>query len=326
MADNTPFLVINPHADNKRLEKKVDKILQIAKDVFGEVEYELTNKIGDGIPISQKAVKNGHKTLISIGGDGTLNELVNVAVNTDLKEGMIPAGSACDSHKTHGIPKDFKRSFEIIAEGYHERFPVGLLKGDTERYFIEMINGAFIGQTAASLYDRFEWAHGELGYAYAAIRVAMGYKPILTKITIDNKIVREVNLSTFAVSITDCISDFEMIPGNNPRKGDFAILIAKDIKGLGLVKLILKATNGKHLPNKKVEILRGKHVVIESEEPHVWESEGEIPSKNATRIEAQYIPDAVNLIIPKGWKYGLRKKVRDKEKKKVLKRQPPFDF
>jgi diacylglycerol kinase (ATP) len=326
MADNTPFLVINPHADDKRLGKKVDNILEIAKDIFGDIEYEFTTKIGDGIPIAQKAVKNGHKTLISVGGDGTLNELVNVAVKTDIKVGMIPGGSACDSHKTHGIPKDIKRAFEIIAEGYYERFPVGLLRGDTERYFIEMINGAFIGQTSAALYDRFEWAHGELGYAYAAIRVAMGYKPHPTKVTIDNKTVREINLSTFAVSITDCISDFEMLPGNHPRKGDFAILIARDLKGFGLVKLILKAINGNHIPNEKVEILRGKHVVIESEEPHVWESEGEIPSRNATRIETQYIPDAVNLIIPKGWKYGLRKKERDKAKKKVLKKQPPFDY
>lgn len=326
MADSTPFLVINPHADDKRLGKKVDNILNIAKEVFGDFDYELTINIGDGIPISKKAVKNGYKTLVAIGGDGTLNELVNVAAKTDIKVGMIPGGSANDSLKTHGIPKDFRRAFEIIAEGYYERFPVGLFKGDTERYFIEMVNGAFIGQTAASLYDRFEWAHGELGYAYAAIRVAMAYKPLPTKVTIDNQIVREVNLSTFAVSLTDCISDFEMMPENHPRRGDFAILLARDIKGLGLVKLILKAINGKHIPNEKVEILRGKHVVIESEEPHVWESEGEIPSRNATRIETQYIPDAVNLIIPKGWKYGLRKKERDKEKKKVLKKQAPYDY
>jgi diacylglycerol kinase (ATP) len=239
--------------------------------------------------------------------------------------GMLPGGSACDSHKTHGIPKDFQRAFEIIAEGYHERFPVGKLVGDTERYFIEMINGAFIGETSAALYDRFEWAHGELGYAYAAIRIAMGYKPIPTKITIDNEIVREVNLSTFAVAITDCISDFQMIPGNHPRKGDFAILMCKDITGLGLVRLILQAINGKHVKNKKVEILRGKHVLIESEKPHIWESEGEIPSRNATRIETTYIPDAVNLIIPKGWQYGISQKERNKLKKKVLKKQPPFD-
>jgi diacylglycerol kinase family enzyme len=325
LADNTPFLVINPEADAGRLKKKVDTILNTAKDVFGEFAYELTSKMGDGIPIGQKAVKDGYKVLVSIGGDGTLNELVNVAAKTEIKVGLAHGGSACDSHKTHGIPRDYIRAFQIISDGNSEKFPVGLMKGDNERYFIEMINGAFIGETSASLGDKFEHLHGELGYAYAAIHTAMRYKTIPTKITIDDKIVREVNASALAVALTDTIADFEFIPGNHPRLDDFAIFIGKDIKKLKLVGLMLKAYNGNHLKSKNVEILRGKKVVIESDTPHIWESEGEIPSRNTTKIVANHISDGVNLIIPKGWKYGISKKERMKAIKKVLKNKPPFD-
>lgn len=325
MADNTPFLVINPCADAERLSKKTDIILNMAKEIFGDFGYEMTKKIGDGIPIGKKAMKDGYKVLISVGGDGTLNELVNVAAKTDVKVGMIPGGSACDSHKTHGVPKDFIRAFEIVSEGYSEKFPVGLAKGDTERYFIEMINGAFIGQTSAALGDRFAHLHGELGYAYAAIHTALRYKPIPTKITIDNKITREFNASALAVSLTDTIADFEFIPGNHPRLDDFAVFIGKNLKGLKLVRLMLKAYNGKHLNNKNVEILRGKEVLIESETPHTWEIEGEIPSRNTTKMEVHYITNAINLLIPKGWQYGHSKKERAKAKKKVMKRKHPFN-
>jgi diacylglycerol kinase family enzyme len=325
LADNTPFLVINPEADAGRLKKKVDKILEVAKDVFGDFSYELTQKIGDGIPIGQKAVKEGYNLLISVGGDGTLNELVNVAATTDVKVGLAHGGSACDSHKTHGIPRDYYRAFEIIKEGNFEKFPVGKMKGDHERYFIEMINGAFIGETSAALGDRFAHLHGELGYGYAAIHTAMRYKPIPTKITIDDKIVREINASALAVALTCTIADFEFIPGNHPKMGDFAIFLGWDLKKLKLVRLILKSYNGKHLKSDKIEILRGKKIVIESELPHTWESEGEIPSRNATRIDVEYIPDGVNLIIPKNWTYGARKKDRMKAIKDVLKRKPPYD-
>ena len=324
MADNTPFLVINPHAEDKRLGKKLDAIFKAAKNNLGDFQYEMTTKIGDGIPITKKAIAEGYKTIIAVGGDGTLNEVVNVAAKTDVKVGMIPGGSACDSHKTHGVPRNFERAFEIIADNNCERFPMGHVKGDTERYFIEMINGAFIGATSAALGDRYEWAHGEIGYGYVAIRIAMGFRPIPSKITIDGKLVREENLSTFAVSLTDSISDFEFIPGNHPRLDDFAIFIAKDLKGLKLVKLMLKAINANHLDDKNIEILRGKHIVVESERPHTWEIEGEIPSRNATRMEIKYVPDAINLLVPKGWKYGMSKKERSKAKKRVLKRQQPF--
>ena len=86
----------------------------------------------------------------------------------------------------------------------------------------------------------------------------------------------------------------------------------------------MKAINGKHVPNKKLEILRGKHVVIESDRPHTWEIEGEIPSRKSTRMEVTYIPDAINLVIPKGWKYGAALSDRKKAKKNVLRRMEPF--
>ncbi len=324
MADRTPFLVINPNAEDKRLGKKLDKILAIANDTFGDFSYELTTKVGDGIPIARKAVEEGYKTLISVGGDGTLNEVVNVAAKTDLKIGMVPGGSACDSFKTHGIPRNFKRAFEIVSEGYYERFPVGLAKGDRERYFIEMVNGAFIGRASADLADRFAWTHNEIGYGYAAIRTALEFKPIPTKVTIDDKIITEGNLAVVAVSLTDVISDFEIIPGNNPRIGDFGIIIGKDLSKWKLVKQLLRSINGKHLSHKSIELYRGKHVIIESETPHMWESEGEVASRNSNRMEVTYIPDAVNLIIPKGWQYGMRKKERAKEKNKVMKKLPPY--
>ncbi|MHA1213219.1 MAG: diacylglycerol/lipid kinase family protein, partial [Candidatus Heimdallarchaeota archaeon] len=131
-------------------------------------------------------------------------------------------------------------------------------------------------------------------------------------------------LSTFAVGLTDVISDFEILPGNHPRKGDFGIIIVDGVKKLKLVRQLLKAIKGKHVNHKNVEIFRGKHVVIESEIPHIWEIEGEIPSRESKRIEVTYVPDAVNLIIPKGWKYGTNKKERNKAKKNVLKYKQPF--
>ncbi|NHJ85283.1 MAG: hypothetical protein FK734_07460 [Asgard group archaeon] len=114
MADNTPFLVINPNAEDKRLGKKLPSILNTAKNIFGEFNYELTTKIGDGIPITKNAIDEGYRTLVAVGGDGTLNEVINASVNKNVKVGMIPGGSACDSHKTHGVPRDFQRAVEKV--------------------------------------------------------------------------------------------------------------------------------------------------------------------------------------------------------------------
>lgn len=125
--DNSPFLIINPNADNGRTGKHLGKILREAKDVFGYFTYEVTQKQGDGFILAKKAKIEGFKTIVSIGGDGTLNEILNEVVDTDIRIGMVVKGGACDAHQTHGIPRNLRKSMQIIAEGYSEKFQLELL-------------------------------------------------------------------------------------------------------------------------------------------------------------------------------------------------------
>ncbi|MHA1243166.1 MAG: acylglycerol kinase family protein, partial [Candidatus Heimdallarchaeota archaeon] len=74
MADSTPYLIINPNSNNQKTGKEIEKILSTSKNVFGDFSYEVTQQQGDGIPLAKKAIQEGYKTIVSIGGDGTLNE------------------------------------------------------------------------------------------------------------------------------------------------------------------------------------------------------------------------------------------------------------
>ncbi|MFW9924779.1 MAG: diacylglycerol/lipid kinase family protein [Candidatus Thorarchaeota archaeon] len=318
MADNTPFLIINPNANNGKTGKQIDFILSKAKEVFGEFQYELTKKQGDGFRIANKAIKEKYTTLVAIGGDGTLNEILNVAVKTDIRIGMVAKGGSCDAHKTHGIPRNLEKSMQIISEGYSEKFPIGLAKGDTERYFMEMADGAFTGEVAEASHYRMKWLYGDIRYILLAFQKAYSFKPIPSKIIVDNE-VREGNIVVFAVALSDVLGGFEIVPKNHPKIGDFAVILGKDYRRMKLIYWLMRALNGGHLKSEKIEILRGKNIVIESESPMFWEAEGEIFSRNAKRLEFSYHTDAYNLIIPKEWNYELTRKEKQEKLKKLLK-------
>ena len=70
MADNTPFLIINPNSNNGKTSKEINDILSVAKKVLGDFSYDLTTKMGDGVVLANKAKKEGYKTIVAIGGDG----------------------------------------------------------------------------------------------------------------------------------------------------------------------------------------------------------------------------------------------------------------
>ncbi|MHA1155106.1 MAG: diacylglycerol/lipid kinase family protein [Candidatus Heimdallarchaeota archaeon] len=316
MADKTHFLVINPQANERKTQDKLDLILAEAKETLGDFQYGLTTCIGNGIDLAQQAKEEGYKTIVAVGGDGTLNEVLNVVVDTDIKLGLIPTGGSCDAFQTQGIPKkNIKRSFEILAEGHTEKHIVGYAKGDTTRYFIDMINGAFTGYVN-SLERTWgkSWLKGDLRYTLLAFEAAFKFKPIKSKIRVDDQ-VRDVNLSTFILGFSDTVAGYEMLPGNHPRKGEIGVAFLRDLKGFGLISSMIRLMFSSITKNKKVGILYGKEISIETDESMTWITEGEIFSTKAKKIDIGIADCTANLIISDKWKYEYATK---KERKQAI--------
>ncbi|MGC9781418.1 MAG: hypothetical protein HZR80_19405 [Candidatus Heimdallarchaeota archaeon] len=313
MANSTPFLVIN--ANEGKTEKILDEILETSKKVLGDFEYELTTKVGDGIEVTKRAKDAGHKTILSVGGDGTLNEILNVVYDSDIKIGIIPSGGSCDASQTNGIPKNLEKAFEVVKAGYTVKAPVAYAYGDTKRYFLDMVNGAFLGylNEVERTWGK-PWLKGDLRYTLLAFESAFKYKPVKTKITVGYQ-VREIDFSFFALGFGDVLGGYKVLPDNHPQKGELGVVFLKDYKGFRLINSMIKLMFQSIKKNKKAEILYGKKITLESEKNLTWVTEGEIFSREAKKIEFGITPKTVDLIIPEAWKY----EASDSEKKSFMK-------
>ena len=318
MANETPFLVINPNANEGKTEKILDEILETAKKILGGFEYELTTKVGDGIELAKKAKDAGHKTIISVGGDGTLNEILNVIYGTDIKVGVIPSGGSCDASQTNGIPtKNIEKAFEVVRAGYTVKAPIAYAYGDTKRYFLDMVNGAFLGylNEVERTWGK-PWLKGDLRYTILAFESAFKYKPVKTKITVDDQ-VREIVLSFFALGFGDVLGGYKVLPDNHPQKGDLGVVFLKDYKGFKLIWSMIRLMFQSIKKNKKAEILYGKKITLESEKKLTWVTEGEIFSQETKKIEFGITSKTINLIVPEDWKYDALDADKDKYRKKM---------
>jgi len=299
-----PFLVINPNANEGKIAKRIEEILVISKEVLGEFDYKLTTELGEGIPISKQAIKEGFTTIIAVGGDGTLNEVVNAVANTDVKIGLVPTGGSCDAYQTHGIPLDIRSSLKIVAKGHTEKVPIGIAKGDKSRYFIDMVNSGLAGYVNdhEPTWGK-PWLKGNLRYTIMAFEAAFKFKAPISKVTVDDQI-RESRLAYFASGFSNIVAGYKLLPGNHPKKGKLGVAIIKDIKGFKFLYSMMKLMVQSIEKNKNAEVFYGDTVIIESETPMTWVVEGEIFSTKSTKIEICIHTEEVNLIIPKDWKYG----------------------
>ena len=96
----------------------------MARDRLGYFTSYLTTKPGDAARIARMKLIEGAELIICVGGDGTLNEVVNGfmdesgPIRNDTLLGFVPTGTGCDFIKTVPIPAGIEQSLDTIKEGY----------------------------------------------------------------------------------------------------------------------------------------------------------------------------------------------------------------
>ncbi|MCG3260748.1 MAG: hypothetical protein H7644_13430, partial [Candidatus Heimdallarchaeota archaeon] len=247
------FLIINPNSKSGKTGKRIGRYLKIIREYLGKIEYEVTTKPREEAAIAEKAVKAGYKTILSLGGDGTATNIGDVLVDyPDTKLGYISSGSMNDWGRTHSIPTKIEECLEVIIDGYSENFPAMKCKGDKEFYAFDHIDGGFVAEAGAASLTEAKWIkNGFLKYTYLALKHVIKFKnaPVIMKIDDNDPLIID-DLSATVFAFSDSIAGFNMLPGNaylSRKNKDIGIVIARGLKGLGRIGLVLKTSSGKHV-------------------------------------------------------------------------------
>ncbi|UCB43026.1 MAG: acylglycerol kinase family protein, partial [Dehalococcoidales bacterium] len=70
-------LIVNPVAGAGRTRKKWPQIRDLLKSIGLNFEHDFTEAPSHAIELAKSAVQKGYETVVSVGGDGTINEVVN---------------------------------------------------------------------------------------------------------------------------------------------------------------------------------------------------------------------------------------------------------
>ncbi|MBW2055856.1 MAG: acylglycerol kinase family protein [Deltaproteobacteria bacterium] len=133
MAFSKIAFIVNPHAGNGSTESNWSYIEAVARDRLGHFETYMTQKPGDAVRFAEDAVAKDAGLLVCVGGDGTLNEVINgIMMHEESKRssvilGFVPNGTGCDFVKTLPIPQNIEHAIDAIAGGYVRAIDLGRL-------------------------------------------------------------------------------------------------------------------------------------------------------------------------------------------------------
>src|SRR4051794_40785384 len=86
------YYILNPAAGKGTVNSTQDKLRVRLRELGIEGEFVKTTGPGDATKMAKQAVEKGHTTIVVVGGDGTVNEVINGITKDTVAVGIIPAG------------------------------------------------------------------------------------------------------------------------------------------------------------------------------------------------------------------------------------------
>lgn len=301
------FLIIaNLHAGAKRGEKDWPIIKQGLDDAGFDCSCVFTKYRGHAIEIASENILKGCKNIIGVGGDGTLNEIVNgvflqkeVPYN-EITIGMIPVGTGNDWCRTFNIPNDYLQAIEVIKNKKTVTQDVAKISfhnfgKEDDRYFVNVAGMGFDAVVLRkSNQDKETGKVGNLVYYKNILSSLFKHKSLPCKIYIDND---SFEADVFSLNAGLCKysgGGMMQVPNAVFNDGMIDVTIINRIRKLKVIRNIKKLYDGSFINLKEVQTHKTKCLRVESKHNLLLEADGEFLG-NAP-AEFSVVPNALSII------------------------------
>ncbi len=298
--------IVNPRAGGwKRLHDSAllhDRSATVARWLDPEQPnrvkvYEMTAP-ADGQRLANIALDEGCDTVVAVGGDGTVNDVLQtVAADDRARLGLIPMGTANVLARVLDIPRhDPARAAQIVVSGLEQRIDLGKTG---EKWFALVAGVGFDGAVTKAVNHRVKHRIGEWAYVIAAAKVAMRYPRCritltldgLTPMEIDSYLVLIANGGQYAghyrlgpdVSTTDGLLDVFVCTHRRP------LLRSMAADALALVRNRFHVALG-------VRHFQARDILLTSDRPMPVQLDGDLTGHLPLSI--QVVPAALRIRVP----------------------------
>lgn len=285
------FVVVNPNSANRRTGKKWQQIAQAIKNAIGVFDFALTTRPMEAPDITRNAIAKGYEMIVSVGGDGTNNEVINgffdnrKPLNPQAVFAVIPGGTGGDLARILGVRGVSVEEAAATLKGREAvRSDAGVVKlishegREVERYFINIADLGIGGETVAVVNRTTKAFGGKVSFFIGSLRATLAYRNRRVRFSIDDGEMREGKFYLIASALGQYFGGgMRIAPLAVHNDGLFDFMIVGDTTFLENVKLGTKIYSGAHLQMPKVERLQGKKLYAESDEKVYIDIDGEQP-------------------------------------------------
>jgi YegS/Rv2252/BmrU family lipid kinase len=288
------FVLVNPASANGRTGKRWPELAAALRKRVGEIEVCFTDGPLQAPHRVREALRNGADLVVSVGGDGTHNEVVNGffdakgPIRPQAALSIVPAGTGGDLRRTLGLPLDPLAAIEQVGRDPRE-VDVGRLTctghdgNPLDHWFINITSFGIAGLVDKLVNESSKALGGKLSFLWGVARAAARYRNQPIRFSLDGGELKPLTINNFVVANGRYFGGGMFIaPEADMSDGLFDIVILGDLGTVDIARGLPRLYKGQHLSIRGIEHTRAREVRAEPVDPEariLIDMDGEQPGR-----------------------------------------------
>ena len=260
------FVVVNPAAGGGRTGRRWRRLGDELTRLGLRFETAETTRRGQATELARRATADGWPLVVAVGGDGTLNEVINGV--TDARgaplatTGAILTGRGRDACRNFGLAFDPRIAASRVVRGIDAHFDLGAAEwpDGTRRYFVSIAGAGFDAVVARRAASR--GGSGTLPYLRAVVESLWSHRATSAALEVDGVPVAGLLTATMIANGPYCGGGMRIAPDADPADGALDLVVVGDLGRARLLRWLPSVYRGTHLANRAVAVHRARWVTI----------------------------------------------------------------
>lgn len=296
-APTAPLLIVNPAAGEGRAGRLRPWLSERLRFAGAGARLVETRGPGHARELALHAAERGHDRVVAVGGDGTIQEVVNglIDAGSSLSMGVLAGGSGNDLARSLRLPHRASDALGMALGEETTRIDVArAVRGSGEtanvRWFAAAGGIGFDAQIAAAMSGRRRrWKRGRLGYGLSTLRELLRFRNRHVRLVLETPDgEREIDRRVLFVAVANGRyygGGMDICPDASPSDGLLDLCIVGDISRIEAVRQLPGLYRGRHVNHPAVELVRATSVQLEGERGTLVHLDGEPFGALPLRIE-----------------------------------------
>ena len=291
---------VNPRAGGGRARRCLPAIKRVFAEHSFPADFVLTESTGALESHARSAIQAGRRVLLAMGGDGTLQALVNAAHGREVVLGILPTGGGNDFAAALGLPKNPIAAAAAILSARPRWVDVLCARtADGSRRLYVGGGGVGLDADAASYSGAYTQLPGRVRYVAAALRALREFKPLRIRAEFPGSELSPMEAQALLAGVLNTPSygaRLRLAPDARIDDGLLTALFVRDLRWPQVLAAVPRLLTRGDLPDSYVTRFIASRVRLTTDRECLFHGDGEI--LGPAPVEIEVLPQALQVLAP----------------------------